>query len=113
MSFYSLASFCFHAVINVETSHMFCSIDNSPVITSRVIDEIRSLSLSSTDDNKPSSVKTVTESTSGVCPQPTSQLPLSSNEQSSINKSVKVHCIHYEYLYYIDLITIYREVLTQ
>ena len=57
---------------------MSYSIDNSPVTTSRVI--VKSGLYHSTDDNKPSSVKTVTESTSWVCPQPTSQLPLSSNE---------------------------------
>ena len=70
-------------------SYTFLCIDNSPVITSQVIDGIRSLPTSSADDNKTPPVKTVTESTSGACPQPTSQLPLSSNEQSSINNSVK------------------------
>ena len=49
-------------------------------MTSGVIDKILSLPLSPTDDNKPFSGETVTESTSGACPQPTSQLPLSSNE---------------------------------
>ena len=58
-------------------------------MTSGVIDKIWSLPLSSTDDNKPFSAETVTESTSGACPQPTSQLPLSLNEQSSTNNSVK------------------------
>ena len=57
-------------------------------MTSGVIDKILSLPLSPTDGNKSSSVETVTEFTSGACPQPTSQLSLSLNEQSS-NNSVK------------------------
>ena len=75
---------CFYLLL----SYIFYCIDNSPVMTSGVIDKIWSLPLSSTDDNKSSSVEAVTESTSGACPQPTTQLP-SLNEQSSTNNSVK------------------------
>ena len=57
-------------------------------------------------------METVTESTSGACPQPTSQLSSSLNGQSSTNNSVKgsQHILWIFILYWSDH---YREVFTQ
>ena len=74
-----------HSIIMMLFSYTYFYIDNSPVITSEVIDKIRSLPTTSANDTKPPSVETVTESTSDACPQSTQLM----NVQSSKINSVK------------------------
>lgn len=63
-------------------------VDNSPVITSDVIDKIKCLPTTSGNDKKALSVETVTESTSETCLQPTQLMDVLSSTANLVKGSL-------------------------
>ena len=93
-----------YPIVIVLFSYIFCYIDNSPVISSEVIDRMRSLPTTSSNVTKPLFVKAVTESTSEACLQPTQLM----NVRPSTNNLVKgsLDTLNILNIYHNDLITI-------